>query len=148
MYLRIYTDGGSRGNPGPAAVGFVIKKIDVAKREETELYRGGQTIGVATNNVAEYTAVLEALKWLCRKQKENPDKETKKIIEFRLDSRLAASQLSGIFKVKDPKLRELLVTIYNLVGELKAIVSYHYIPREENQEADFEVNLALNNLVK
>ncbi len=143
MLLKIFTDGGSRGNPGDAAAGFIIKKID-AKGCETELCRVGKTIGVATNNVAEYTAVIEALKWLKDNFQKELLKEKENTIEVKLDSKLVASQLNGVFKIKDPNLRALLVNVYNLVGELKAVASYTYIPREENQDADFEVNRALD----
>ncbi len=144
MHLKIFTDGGSRGNPGEAAVGFLIYKINKNNGLEIELCRSGKTIGLATNNVAEYTAVVEALNWVKDNLGNELDKEKGNTIDFRLDSKLVASQLSGIFKIKDPKLRALLVNVYNLTGELKAVASYTYIPRKENMDADYEVNRVLD----
>lgn len=144
MTLRIYTDGGARGNPGEAAVGFLIYKINLNNGLQTELCRMGKTIGVATNNVAEYKAVIEALIWVKTNLGKELEKEKDSLFEFKLDSKLVASQLSGTFKIKDPNLRLLLVNVYNLVGALKTTASYTYIPREENQAADLEVNLALD----
>ena len=144
MFFKIFTDGGARGNPGNAAVGFVVYKIDTEKNLTSELGRTGKTIGFTTNNVAESTAVIEALKWLKKNLGEDFNKEKTNTIEFKLDSKLVASQLGGIFKIKDPKLRTLLVTVYGLVGELNAVASYSYISREKNQDADLEVNRALD----
>ncbi|MCX8009420.1 MAG: ribonuclease HI family protein, partial [Patescibacteria group bacterium] len=90
----MYTDGGSRGNPGPAAIGIVINYPN-KKREII-----GKYIGVTTNNVAEYTAVLEGLRYLKTKPYRNE-------IHIFLDSELVQRQLSGIYKVKHPILRPL-----------------------------------------
>lgn len=141
MY-KIYTDGGARGNPGPAAVGVVIIKVDPVNKEETIVARFGKKIGVATNNVAEYQAVIEGLNWLIANSKPLTAKKTN--IEFCLDSKLVASQLSGIFKIKDSKLRELLFLIRQLEAKLAGNIFYRHIPREQNQAADFEVNKALD----
>lgn len=131
MKYVIHTDGGARGNPGPAAVGVVVEK-DGKKIEEF-----GKRIGEATNNVAEYMGVLEALRSL--KGKEATE------IDFFLDSVLVVNQLNGKFKVKDIKLRELLTNVRMLEGEVGGEVRYHAIPREKNRRADFLVNGALDN---
>lgn len=128
--LTVACDGGSRGNPGPAAFGFVVKDDDQV------LKKGKGYIGEATNNVAEYTAILEALKYL---KNSHPGED----LEFYLDSLLAASQLSGTFKVKNAKIREFLVNIReleNVFGQIR----YNHVPREDNKEADALVNEALD----
>ena len=89
----IYADGGSRGNPGKAAYGFVVYD-----GEKKELYKEGKYIGIDTNNVAEYSGVVSALKYLLEKG----DAQNSRI-QFRLDSQLVASQLEGIYKVKNEK---------------------------------------------
>jgi len=87
--LNIHCDGGSRGNPGPAAVGVVIKNQD-----NQVLFEISKTIGESTNNVAEYRGVIEALKLLKNKQVKTQR------INFFLDSQVVANQLAGIFKIK------------------------------------------------
>ena len=134
--LEIYSDGGSRGNPGPAAVGVVIK-FDQKVEEISEC------IGVATNNVAEYTAVIHALNWV----KENIN-DTSISIDFFLDSQLVVEQLKGNYKMKNEGLKPLFWTIRGLIMDLGGIVSFTHIPREENCEADALVNKALDNQLK
>lgn len=128
--IEVYCDGGARGNPGPAAYGFVVKIDGATVKAQSE------TIGIATNNFAEYTAVIAALKWLAQDHKgEN--------LDFFLDSKLVVSQLSGLYKIKSTRLR-------NLVFEIKGIenqfgqVRYIHIRRDKNKEADKLVNLALD----
>ncbi|PIT89021.1 MAG: ribonuclease HI [Candidatus Levybacteria bacterium CG10_big_fil_rev_8_21_14_0_10_36_7] len=132
----VYSDGGSRGNPGEAAYGFVVydenKKI---------LKEQGERIGINTNNVAEYMGVVSALKWL----KNNGGKDC--TINFFLDSELVASQLNGVYKVKNENLRSLFFTVKSLQQELEANITYKAIRREFNKEADRMVNLALDNEV-
>ena len=134
--LEIYSDGGSRGNPGPAAIGVVIK-FDQKVEEISEC------IGVATNNVAEYTAVIHALNWV----KENIN-DTSISIDFFLDSQLVVEQLKGNYKMKNEGLKPLFWTIRGLIMDLGGIVSFTHIPREENCEADALVNKALDNQLK
>lgn len=128
--LQIYCDGGSRNNPGHAAFGFVVKS-----NGEIVNSQGGY-IGIATNNVAEYTAVVEALSWLGKDFKGQD-------LEFYLDSNLVVSQLNGIFKVKNAELRNYIVKIRTLMPNFKT-VSFSYIPREKNKLADKMVNVALD----
>ncbi len=136
MKLIIHTDGGARGNPGPAAVGVVIQQ------EEKILAQFGKRIGKTTNNVAEYTGVIEALTWL----KENPMNQLtdQPIIQFFLDSNLVVNQLNGTFKIKDTNLRLLLSKIRTLEQEINGEIYYTYIPREQNTQADLLVNGALD----
>ena len=135
MNLTIYTDGGSRGNPGLAAIGVVIEQGSEKKIEF------GKRIGVATNNVAEYTAVLEALQYVQEQSLPSTD------IHFFLDSLLVVNQMNGLFKVKDVNLQMLLQKIRSLEQQLHKKITYTHVPREQNREADKMVNLALDNLI-
>lgn len=128
----IHTDGGARGNPGPAGIGVVIE-------EDGQLITEfGKCIGDTTNNVAEYTAVIEALAWITKNDKHPAS------IEFVLDSELVVKQLSGIYKIKDMKLRELSLRVRMLEAEVDASVRYAAVRREENKRADMLVNRALD----
>lgn len=131
--ISIYTDGGSRGNPGQASFGFVI--LD---EKGKLIYEEGKCIGVTTNNVAEYSGVLEALKYA----KKNLAQENLSI-ELFTDSRLVVEQLYGRFKVKSLLLKPMIELIKFLGFELGSI-KYTYIPREKNFRADYLVNLALD----
>jgi ribonuclease HI len=145
MKFIVHTDGGARGNPGPAAVGVVIEEVEsdngnvIRKKLLAEF---GKRIGETTNNVAEYTAVIEALHFM----KNYPIIKLSNfpIIQFFLDSKLVVEQLSGNYKVKDPKLRELTMQVKRLERECAGVVAYAHIPREENSLADLLVNRALD----
>ncbi len=132
MILTIFCDGGSRNNPGEAAYGFVVYE------GEKEIFKHGGRIGVATNNVAEYTAIVKALIWV----KENINSCSE--IHFFLDSALAVNQMNGIFKVKNEGLRSLYFTAKSLEKIMSIKTIYTAIPREKNKEADRMVNLALD----
>jgi ribonuclease HI len=136
--ISIFTDGGALGNPGPAAVGVVVKKLKIKKEA---IARFGKRIGIATNNVAEYQAVIAGLEWL----KENcPAAQLSDCqIEFFLDSKLVVNQLNGLYKIKDAKLRDLAIKIRQLEQGLGGNIFYHLIPREQNSAADLEVKKAL-----
>lgn len=134
--LNVFTDGGARGNPGPSAIGVYIESTD------GKIISGfGKTIGVATNNVAEYKAVIEALTWIIENKKDLA-KEAK--INFFLDSKLVCSQIIGIFKVKNADLRNLLFDVRNMEAQIRLPIYYKYIPREQNMKADAFVNQALD----
>jgi ribonuclease HI len=132
--LNIYCDGGARGNPGPAAWGFVVKD-----NTGKVIKKDGQYIGKATNNVAEYTGVLSALQWLCRNYNKSEYK-----LNFYLDSLLAVNQLNGIFKIKNSSLQAIIIKIKGLETQLKASVYYSFIKREKNKHADKLVNQVLD----
>lgn len=132
MKLLINTDGGARGNPGPAGIGAIIK---YEKKEE----KISKYIGEATNNQAEYRAVIEALGWV----KENI-KEKDLEIECLLDSELIVEQLNQRYKIKNEGLRPLFWEIRDLIMALGGKVSFRYIPREQNKEADKLVNDAID----
>jgi len=130
----INCDGGARGNPGPAAAAFVVKKGGKI------IFKSNNFLGKATNNIAEYEAAIAALRWI---------KDNKKIIDnsrvaLLLDSELITNQLLGNFKTKNPTLKKLLESAKLLEQNSKIRISYKLIPREKNYEADFLVNEILN----
>ncbi len=130
MKLTIFTDGGARGNPGPAAIGVVIKD---AAGKNVAAY--GEYLGKQTNNYAEYSALISGLK----KAKELGATE----VECVLDSELVTKQMNRQYKVKEPTLQKLFIQTFNLASAFKK-VSYRHILREGNKEADRLVNEALD----
>lgn len=134
MKLVIYTDGASRGNPGRASYGFTI-----SDDKGNLIYEEGKYIGVTTNNVAEYTGVLEALKKAHKFSKSHGE------IELFADSRLIVEQLSGNFKVKAPHLKPIFDQIKVLEMEIGKVF-YTHIPREKNFRADSLANEALDKI--
>jgi ribonuclease HI len=132
--LMVFCDGGARGNPGPAASAFVIQDFS-----GNTIFESGKEIGPATNNQAEYQAVILALEWLAAKS--YPDQE----VTFFLDSLLVVNQINGLFKIKDQKLKDKYQTVYTLIKGCRLnIRSFEYIPRRKNTRADFLVNQALD----
>lgn len=134
--IIIYTDGGSRGNPGKAAIGIVFKNTQGGIIKEY-----GETIGTATNNVAEYSAILFGFQKA--KQLWGKEKARNLELEFRMDSQLAARQLNGEYKIENEDLQPLFLKIWNAKIDFKK-VTFHHVPREENTEADCMVNQALD----
>lgn len=130
--LILYTDGGSRGNPGPAALGVYL---------ETLGKRYGEFIGIRTNNEAEYAAIAFALK----KTKSLIGKEKAKVsdIECRMDSQLACRQLNHEYKIENAKLQPIFLEVWNLMLDFRS-VSFVHVPREENTVADAEANRAMD----
>jgi ribonuclease HI len=128
--LIIYTDGGARGNPGPAAIGVVVGN---------KTY--GEKIGKTTNNVAEYQAVIFALKKSKALLGKKKAAETE--LEINLDSDLLAKQLNGEYKIHDKDLQPLFMEVWNLRLDFKN-VKFRHIPREQNKAADRLVNRALD----
>jgi ribonuclease HI len=137
--LIIYTDGGSRGNPGPAAIGVVV---GLPAQAGDKSY--SEAIGNTTNNVAEYKAVIFALKKA--KSLLGGDKAKETEVEIRSDSELITSQLKGEYKIKDEELKPLFIEVWNKMQNFKK-VNFALIPREKNKEADKLVNQALNTLI-
>ncbi len=134
--IIIYTDGGSRGNPGPAGIGVVI-----ADEKGSTIKEYSKDIGTRTNNEAEYEAVIFALQKV--KHLFGKEKAKKNEIEIRMDSQLVARQLGGKYKIQEEKLFPLFIKIWNLRTELGKI-SFTEIPREKNKEADRLANEAMN----
>ena len=134
--IIIYTDGGSRGNPGKAAIGVVIKNS-----KNYLIKRYSKAIGEATNNEAEYEAVIFALQKVNQLFGKQKIKELD--IELRLDSELVARQLNAQYKVEEERLFPLFIKIWNIKIDFGDIV-FKEIPREENREADRLVNEILD----
>lgn len=130
MKAKLFTDGGSRGNPGPAAYAFVLEAED-----GTVLDARGEAIGVATNNVAEYSALVAGLE---RAVEAGVDE-----LEVVSDSELLVRQMRGEYKVKNRALRELFLHASRLARKIQR-VTYTAVRREHNELADSLVNEALD----
>lgn len=129
MSYTIYSDGGARGNPGPAAIGVVISSQDEIVATISRY------IGETTNNQAEYQAIIAGLEKVLEYKAE--------IVECFLDSELVVKQLRHEYKVKNKDLATLFVKAHNLSLQFKKI-SFNHVPREENKAADKLVNEALD----
>lgn len=130
--IDIYTDGASRGNPGHAACGFAVYADGV------EIYTGKKYIGQATNNFAEYTAVIEAAK--------NPIVKDVQELNFFLDSELVVKQMKGEYKVKHPNIIPLKQELDSVLAGKK--VTFTHVPRALNKTADRLANEAIDEAVK
>jgi ribonuclease HI len=133
-----YTDGGSRGNPGPGAIGvYITDAAGAMLREEA------QTVGNTTNNFAEYNAVLVGLQTL----KSMFGAATKTMqFEIRLDSELVKKQLNAEYQIKEPGLVPMFIEIHNMRVAHFPHLTLTHIPRAQNKEADRLVNEALDAL--
>lgn len=132
--LFIFTDGGARGNPGPAAIGVFIQ--DQRGKVIAQL---GKKIGNTTNNQAEYKAILEGLSWVIENGTDV------KSVNFFLDSELICRQITGRYRVKNKDLTKLLSSAREKEAKIKAPLFYNYVSRSKNKNADKLVNLALDN---
>ncbi len=133
--LRIFTDGGARGNPGPSASAFVVY------RDKENIFQKYLYLGQGTNNEAEYQAVILAHTWLL----ENPQIISSQEICFFLDSELVVKQLNGVYKIKSDNLLPLAKTVKDFEEKLGSRKpNYFFVKREKNKEADRLVNIALN----
>ncbi len=130
MKARLSTDGGARGNPGPAAFGYVLESED-----GTVLAAHGERIGVATNNVAEYSALIAGLEKALELELDE--------VEVVSDSELLVKQMTGEYKIKNETLQELSQEASRLARKLRK-VSYTAVRREHNELADRLVNEALD----
>lgn len=128
--IIIHTDGGSRGNPGPSAAGYVILAPD-----ETILETGGEYLGITTNNQAEYQAVRYALQ---QAKKYHPKK-----VAFRIDSQLVVNQMNGLYQIRNRDLWPIHANIKDLIAEFHT-VTFEHVYREDNRLADEQVNLILD----
>lgn len=134
MHVRIYTDGGARGNPGPAASGAVIKELKDGKEGKT-IAEASRYLGKTTNNQAEYTAIIIGLE----KAKSLGATE----VQLYMDSELAVKQLKGEYRVKNPDLAKRFLEVHNLLMQFKR-VTFTHVPREKNTEADAVVNKTID----
>ena len=130
---KLFTDGGSRGNPGPSAIGYVISNLD-----DNVVKKYSKYIGESTNNKAEYTALLEGVKdcWSMNI----------KLLEVFMDSELIINQLTGKYKVKNKDLKPIYLEIKKLEVKFDK-VTYIHVPREQNTVADGLVNDALDKVL-
>lgn len=134
--IVMFTDGGSRGNPGPAGIGIYVETLEKKYSEY---------IGETTNNVAEYSALIYGLKKL--KQLLGKDKTKQYEIECNLDSELIVKQMNHEYKIKDENVQKNFIEIWNLMLDFKNVIFKH-IPREQNFIADKLVNDALDSFEK
>lgn len=128
--LIVEGDGGSRGNPGPAAYGALVRDAATGEVLNSE----GLTLGVTTNNVAEYSALVAGLEMA---RALDPDAA----LDVRMDSRLVIEQMAGRWKVKHPAMKPLFAKARQLAP---AVVTWTWVPREQNKAADALVNAALD----
>jgi ribonuclease HI len=132
--LRVFTDGAARGNPGPAAVGVVIEDDKGVRLRGLHRY-----LGKATNNEAEYQALIEGLKAASEWKPER--------LEIYLDSKLVVEQVNGTYRVRKPELQPLYQRAKELLGGFDEVVISH-VEREKNRGADALANMALDEQVK
>jgi ribonuclease HI len=137
MEYTIHTDGGARGNPGPAGIGFVI-----SDESGKIVKKVGAYVGVQTNNWAEYEALIYALTEL---KKIIPKEKREQVrVDVRMDSELVVKQLNGEYQIKEESMQKQFIRVWNLrVGEFPNI-NFSHIPREKNKEADLLYNKALD----
>jgi probable phosphoglycerate mutase len=131
--LRVYCDGGARGNPGPAGVGAVV--VDPSLDPPEVLASVSESIGVATNNVAEYRALIAGL--------EAAEPFEARRLEVRADSKLVIEQVAGRWKVKQPHLEPLRSQVRALLDKYDE-VDLRHIPRAQNADADALANAAMD----
>ena len=129
-FATIYTDGGSRGNPGPSGLGYYIIGPD-----GKELKRGGEFLGFSTSRLAEYYGLKEGL--------EQAIELGLKRVHFKSDSLMMVNQMNGVYKVKNPDLMQVHADVLKLLDKLDAY-SFTHVPRELNVEADAEVNKVID----
>ena len=140
MILKVFTDGGSKGNPGHSSIGG-IGYLDGKK-----VFEFKKSIGIATNNDAEYRALINALEEIrnykseTRNNSQNSNFQNIKQIQCNSDSRLMVNQVKGLFKVNIGRIREYILKIRTLEQEINLPITYSYVPREQNKEADLLVN--------
>lgn len=134
MKLIIYTDGGARGNPGPAGIGVVFRD------EANKIIAGHKKyIGKQTNNFAEYQALILAL--------QEAQKIGAKELLINMDSELVVRQMQGRYKIKEPSLKLLAQEVLKLSNYFSNI-KYCHVPREQNKEADLLVNEAIDSVIQ
>ncbi len=134
--IVMYSDGGSRGNPGPSALGVYIETLDK---------KFGEFLGTKTNNEAEYAAIVFGLKKI--KALLGKEKAKKMAVECRMDSELAMKQMNHIYKIENEKLQPYFLEVWNLMLDFKEVTFVH-VRREFNAIADAEANRAMDESAK
>ncbi len=137
MQFTLYADGGARGNPGPAGAGAVV--FDSIGKRIVEV---SDYLGVATNNIAEYEAVLRGLKKLKDEYAESFFKNAS--VTVKMDSKLVIEQLKGAYKVKHPNLVPRYLEVKNVIARYFSQVDFVHVPREQNADADELANQAMD----
>lgn len=137
MHYILYTDGGARGNPGPAGAGAVV--FDSIGKRVAEV---SDYLGETTNNVAEYEALIRGLKALVAGFREGHFKDAH--VTVRMDSKLVIEQMKGAYKVKHPNLIPRYLEARNVIVRNFGRVSFEHIPREKNEDADELANKAMD----
>ena len=137
--IFINTDGGSRGNPGPASIGIVFYDAN-----EKVIHKHKKYIGKGTNNEAEYESIICALEILHKSDWFKGNNGNGAEVICRLDSQLVVEQINGNYKIKQPHLQEMVNRISNILNEFNFNIKFTHIPREENKLADKLVNEALD----
>lgn len=132
MHIVVHTDGGSRGNPGPAGIGVLIEA------EGKTILEVAEYIGIATNNVAEHTAVLRAIEKIALLS------PTPTRVDFFLDSLLVVQQLNGRYAIKKTELAQIASQVWAKMKSFPFSVKFFHVRREQNVEADRLVNSALD----
>ena len=132
--IKIYTDGGARGNPGPSAGAFVVIDGDRIVHKESIFF------GIQTNNVAEYEALIASLNWLNKNKQYSYGKN----IVFYLDSELVVKQLNGLYKIKNNNLKTLATRVRKLYKDIGQNIIFKSVPREKNKLADSLLNEKLD----
>lgn len=136
MKFIVHTDGGARGNPGPAALGIVI-----ANERDQPLKEFGEYLGEKTNNEAEYSAPIFALKKI--KALWGKDAAKQSLVHVMADSELLVKQMNGQYKIENKRLQPLFLELWNLKMDFKEVI-FSAVPREKNKGADRMVNEALD----
>jgi ribonuclease HI len=139
MEFTIFADGGSRGNPGPAGAGAIVRDGEGKVVAEISEY-----LGINTNNVAEYTGILSALETLAAKLGE---KASEASIIVKMDSMLVVKQMNGEYRIKHPNLQPLAARVNEVRRKFKS-VTFAHVYREHNKEADRLANLAMDKGMK
>lgn len=137
MHFTLYADGGARGNPGPAGAGSVV--FDDLGNRVVEV---ADYLGVATNNIAEYEAVIRGLRKL---SEEFSTEHLQKVqLTVKMDSKLVIEQLKGNYKVKHPNLVPRYLEVKNLIARNFPSIEFVHVPRELNKDADALANQAMD----
>ena len=135
MLFTLYADGGSRGNPGPAGAGALVRD-----EEGVQVVTVSEFLGTTTNNIAEYTAVLRALEELRALLEEQATNAT---VDVRLDSQLVVKQMNGEYKIKHPNIIPLAGKVKEVVRAFRT-VTFSHVYRDQNKEADALANAAMD----
>lgn len=133
--LKIFTDGGSRGNPGISGIG-----LHVVDAQDQTVYDYCAFLGENTNNVAEYQGLIQAISWLKKFAQDNEVKE----VSFLLDSQLVVEQVKKNWKINQEHLRDLAKKVWQLLAELSVPYSFQHVRREKNSVADMLANQAMD----